>query len=166
MKSPIETLDEATAAFIEGTRLFHLGCLLQSQKKMLGGLDRINEATDFIDEHSQNGRDILLPLLQSKEDSVRIAAASALIVSHTKIARSVVDDIHQNCITEARISAINILVTYETFGDYISGLCKPDPRYPRPTRRKFEDPPGGELVPRLDQDAGAANDSTASVGKS
>jgi hypothetical protein len=98
---------------------------------------RTSEAADFIDKHSPNARDILLPLLQSKEDSVRITAASALTASHPKLARSVIDHVHQTSITEAFTSAAGILTFHDVCGDYISALCKPDPRYTKPKDRNI-----------------------------
>lgn len=132
---PVTTLDEAIEAFIEGARLHHAGAYLQHRKMAENGILRSNEGVDFIDAHSPNARDILIPLLEHPEDIVQITAASALIPSRLELAERTIDRVHATSITEAFGSAARLKTIRNVAGDYMMGLCSFDPRYPGPSER-------------------------------
>jgi hypothetical protein len=84
------------------------------------GMDEISEAAmkkynDMIaarDILGPSGRDILIPLLQDMEDSVRVVAAANLLEQREDIALPVLLDVEENCVTEAYYWSSRVLNIY------------------------------------------------------
>jgi hypothetical protein len=83
-------------------------------------MDEISEAAmkkynDMIaarDILGPSGRDILIPLLQDMEDSVRVVAAANLLEQREDIALPVLLDVEENCVTEAYYWSSRVLNIY------------------------------------------------------
>jgi hypothetical protein len=139
-----QKLEGAVEAIIDGARLHHLGCFLEKQKLQCHGIEKIDEGMKVIDEEFPEKRDILIPLLEHKDPSVRVAIASALLVSRPELALPVLNDIADNCITIARRTAGIFLDFHNIFGPGIMSICRPDPRYAIPEEYRYK---GEPLIP-------------------
>ena len=139
MTKEITSLDEALAAFIEGALIHHAGMSLPTTGMALRGLVRTREGTNYIDRHSPSARDIFIPLLEHEDDAVPATAASALIQSRPDLALPVIRHNSEFSVTEAHLTAGMILTFKEVFGDYMMGLCPPDPRYPTPVEKRRDE---------------------------
>jgi hypothetical protein len=84
------------------------------------GMDEISDAAmkkynDMIEARDilgPSGRDILIPLLQDTEDSVRVVAAANLLEQREDIALPVLLDVEENCVTEAYYRSSRVLNIY------------------------------------------------------
>ena len=144
MRRKIETIDAAIEIFAEGGRLHHRGMFFRNEKMTIDGLKKSTEGVDFIDQHSPSARDVLIPLLSTKEESVRVTAASALVASRPDLALPVLYHLRDYCVGEASVSAMLILNFADVFHEFVATLCRNDPRYPSPVPAKEKIIPVGK----------------------
>ena len=78
------------------------------------GMNRYTELVHGRDAAVGPGaRDVLIPLLNDPDDSVRVIAAAYLLTGRPDIALPVLKDLEENCMTDAHTIAYLVILMYE-----------------------------------------------------
>ena len=125
-------LRAAIETFFKGSKIFHVGHDIHDLKIQDKGIALLEAGINAIDSQSPVGRDVLLAYLDNEDPDVAVAAAGALLWSHTELAKEHLRHIHETCVSSPRFSALNILC----FKGKLN-VALPDPRFP-----EFDLPPG------------------------
>ncbi len=120
-----DDLNDAIQLLVHGAKALHVGYYLDHRDLEKKALKTIRRAIDSIDAISPCGRDVLLPLLDHRDEGVRVVAAAGVWQSHPDLAIPLLEKIELCSITEAGPLAMTVLLF-----DGRKNPCGSDPRFP------------------------------------
>jgi len=106
-------LRELIEEFRKGAILLHHGAFLESEEVQRAGWSQYIVVVRALDAKGPGGRDALIPLLRDPDPGVRAVACAFLVKRNPELALPVLDDLIDNCGTEASGSASNTKGLYE-----------------------------------------------------
>ncbi len=98
-------LIHAVVHFYDGARTHAIGVVSEDNKVISAALDQMRESLAIIDAGRENGRDVVIPLLDNASAMVRYEAAMALHPTRRDLAIPVLLDINLTCLTQASETA-------------------------------------------------------------
>ena len=117
-KNPVPTGDETIHDLLEefrsGAKLKHFGDFLENEEVTLAGFAQFKNALRKLEAKSPAGRDVLIPLLNDPDSSVRAIACAHLITRHTDLVMPILDELIQEWGTEAASSARNTKMLFDS----------------------------------------------------
>jgi hypothetical protein len=98
--------------FKRGAIVAHFGYEDENYAMQRVGLKSAQQVVTVLDTY-EDGREALVPLLDDPDQGIRVIAASHLLKTMPERALAVIEEIHERCPTEARLTAASILISRE-----------------------------------------------------